>query len=272
MAKTGDIIVLVPVVNYDLATVRIQLTNTLAIRQISASELDTLMKHTPEYYRELNHAIGKAKFVIERRINPDKVDRYWSYVVLEQTDKINLALRVLGLEPMRMPVAFCLTIDSSYFENFMADHRTLEEKHHILTKDQILELKSVWRSLQGAEKKKPYLQFALSQFATSSGHSNEEKFIDYITAFESIVFARGTNAPYPYGRAIGIAIGMLIGRSERERLSIEQRLNEAYEIRNKVVHGHLRYKLGDPDSEHLEKLLNFTEGCLVKCLRKLLAE
>lgn len=171
-----------------------------------------------------------------------------------------------------MPTSFYVSAVSLYISNPYPKRNTSVGSYHILPKEQIGEFKALWKALKKADKKKAHLLFALSQFNRSFEDSSEEEFIDYVTAFESIVFGRGTNAPSPYGRAIGIAIGMLIGKNEKERTLIEQKLNEAYEIRNKIAHGHLRHKLDSVNDEELLTLLAFTKECLIQSLQKLLKE
>ena len=142
-----------------------------------------------------------------------------------------------------MPTSFCLNADTAYLSNPRPTMKTYVGKDSCLTKDTVEEFITIWQALKKAEIDKPHLHFALIQFERASNeHSQEESLVDIVTAFESIVFGRGRNAPSPYGRAIGIAIGMLIGKNEAERAEIEHKLNDAYEARNLIVHGHLRKK------------------------------
>jgi hypothetical protein len=271
--ETGNITIIVPMLNFDCENDKIKLNETLMIRRFSSFELESLMKHTPEYYNYLKNTVGNAKFVVEKRINLEKTKSYWLSDISHDTEKIGMGLRLLGLGPVKMPIAFRLTEDSLYVEDFLPKLKYFfEDRQYVLSKQQILEFKIIWKALRKVEKKKPHLEFALSQFNKSFEDSNEETFIDYVTAFESIVFGRGKNAPYPYGRSIGIAIGMLIGKNEKERTDIERMLNDAYEVRNKVVHGHLRHKLENQNDDAISKLLDYTQECLIKSLRKLLEE
>jgi hypothetical protein len=97
--------------------------------------------------------------------------------------------------------------------------------------------------------------------------------MDYMTAFESIVFGRGNRAPFPYGRAIGIAIGMLIGENEKERTKIEDVLNKAYEMRNTIAHGHLRRGQIEPYADpKTSDLFTSIENYLRRSLQRLLEE
>jgi hypothetical protein len=98
----------------------------------------------------------------------------------------------------------------------------------------------------------------------------EEQLVYYIMAFESRVFGRQKKDAKPYGIAIGIAIAMLIGKDEKERTRIENDLTEAYELRNKIVHGHLREQL-NPEKKMIE-LFDRVEDYLRRSLRKFVKE
>lgn len=123
------------------------------------------------------------------------------------------------------------------------------------------------------EEKKSYLSFPLDQF-TKAFEENypEDIIVDFMTAFESLVFHRVKETTKPYGRVIGIAIGMLLGKNEKERTEIEKNLEAAYEMRNAVVHGHLRKKLRKYDDEHGTQLLFKVENYLRCSLRRFLEE
>ena len=268
--ETNNVVVLVPILNFDCDEDLVKLDHTLSIRRTSPDEIKDMIKQFPNY--PLLSAVGDAKYVIEKEGISTEIRKEYFSERTADAEKTTLAFRLLSIDKTWMPTAFYVSADSLYVSNPFTNRITVDDVCSILHREQIEEFQTIWNALNIADKKKPYLVFALSQFTRSFEDSTEEQFVDYITAFESIVFGRGTNAPSPYGRAIGIAVGMLIGKKEKERKSIEQRLNEAYEIRNKVVHGHLHHKLGDPDDEKLLKLATFTKDCLVKCLKKLLTE
>lgn len=193
---------------------------------------------------------------------------------------VMLSLRLLGIENIWTPFAFTVgtTLDSVETYNLaqgfyrISIGRYSGGEYSVLDSDQVDTFKKLWKTLQKVDEDKPYLEYALSQFDRSFDEDSEEiKLIDYITALESIVFGRVKNAPSPFGRVIGIAIGMLTGKTEKQRTEIEQKLNKAYEIRNQVVHGHLHQKIGK-DDKHFSDTVSFVEKCLKKSLIKLLEE
>lgn len=266
-----NVIVIVPILNFDCDEDLIKLENTLSIRRTYSNEIEDMIKQLPNYPM-LRSEIGDTKFVIERKGFSTEISREYFSAGTADAKRITSAFRLLNINKVSMPTSFYVSVDSLYISNPHPKRKALAGEYSILAGGQVEEFKLLWKALKGAEKRKPHLAFALSQFNRSFEDRDEEKFIDYITAFESIVFGRGTNPPSPYGRAIGIAIGMLIGRNEKERAAIEGKLNSAYEIRNKVVHGHLRQKLDAADDETLWDLLVFTKECLILSLTKLLKE
>jgi hypothetical protein len=269
--KTDSVIVLVPILNLDCGEDLVKLDSTLSIRRTYPGEIENIIKQFPDY-QMLKSALGDTKCVIEKRGSSEEISYMYFSPRTADAERIKTAFRLLNIDKTSMPTSFYLSTDSVYISNPCPMRNISLDDYNVLSKEQIGAFRTLWKALKNADKKKPHLVFALSQFNRSFEDSNEEQFIDYITAFESIVFGRGTSSPSPYGRAIGIAIGMLIGKNEKERIKIEQKLNDAYEIRNKVVHGHLRHKLDDADAEALLDLLNFTKNCLIVSLRKLLNE
>ena len=269
--ETDSVAVIVPILNFDCDKDLIKLDSSLSIRRTYANEIENMVKKFPNYLM-LHSALSNTKFVIDKKGYSTEIHKEYFSAETVGAGIITSALRLLNIDKIRMPTSFYVSADSLYISNPAPVVKEIRGDYSFLPKEEIEEFKTLWKALKKADTKKPHLVFALSQFNRSFEDYNEEKFIDYITAFESIVFGRGTNAPAPYGRAIGIAIGMLIGKNERERTSIERKLNEAYEIRNKVVHGHLHHKLDNTDYEALLDLLTFTKECLILSLRKLLKE
>lgn len=269
--KVDSVVVLVPILNFDCTKDRIDLGKGLSIRRTYFDEIENLIKQLPNPI-VLKSMLGDTKFVIEKRATSDEISPMWFSPANVTAEKITLTFRLLNFDDMPMPTAFYLTADSTYISNPHPKRNTIVGNYQILYNNQINEFKNLWKALNKIETRKPHLVFPLAQFDKSFNASLEETFIDYMTAFESIVFARGKNAPYPYGRVIGIAIGMLIGKDAKERTTIEQKLNAAYEVRNKVVHGHLRHKMEGNSYEATSNLLASTRAYLIRSLRKLIDE
>lgn len=271
MSETAEpVVLLAPVLNFDCEIDIIELDNTLSLRRIGTSEIDNMLKQC-SIYENLKTAIGKTRFVIEKRGFSDEISPGYFEPDEAGADEIRTTFRLLGIENTLMPISFYVSATAFYVSTPYPE-QDFNSEQNILKKEQIEEFKLLWKEIKKAKEKENHLFFALSQFDRSFGDSNEEQFVDYITAFESIVFGRGTNPPSPYGRTIGIAIGMLIGNNEKGRIEIESKLNQAYETRNKVVHGHLHHKFESTDEEEQTKLLEFTKQCLINSLKKLLKQ
>ena len=265
------VVLLVPILNFDCEVDKIVLDKSHLIRRDSNNEIENMILKFPNS-KMLRSAIGDAKFLLELKGTSEEI---FDVTFSPETADANLvitSLRLLNVGWTPMLTAFYISVDSLLISDPYPKRYYPLNKYSVLSKEKTEEFKLLWKVQKNIYKKKPHLVFALKQFNKSFQNYGKEEIVDYITAFESIVFGRGTNPPSPYGRAIGIAIGMLIGKNEKERTQIEQRLNEAYEIRNKIVHGHLQNKINAGGEKRFSDLLAFTKECLIQSLIKLLKE
>jgi hypothetical protein len=80
------------------------------------------------------------------------------------------------------------------------------------------------------------LKIALRRFENSYYDiEDEDKLLDYVIAFEAL-FTKGEKMG-PKRDVISVACSMLLGKNQREREKIRVTLNDAYTIRNAIVHG-----------------------------------
>lgn len=109
---------------------------------------------------------------------------------------------------------------------------------------------------------KDSIDLALRWFNKSYAEPEEEdSLIDLMIAFESLVFEGEQSGSK--GKTIAIAVSMLIGKNEKERRQINDKISECYTLRNKIVHGsekeverELILELSDYFRRSLKKLLN----------------
>lgn len=247
-----SVIVLVPIVNLDSPQDFIKLDDSLCIRRIGQKELDDLMQKSLDYYHMMEQALLNTKFVIEKKLSKEAdIQLHWWTENSSNVRNILLALRLLGKYEFCVPTTFFISSSSFYISNNTPEPCRFNTTVS-LSKEDIIEFTKLWQKIDRIEKGngQQYLKFSLSQFNRSFdepvGPADHDEvdlgpyLIDYVTAFESIVFHNEKNAPHPYGPVIGIAIGMLIGKNEAERVEIKRILKLAYEKRNTIVHGHLR--------------------------------
>jgi uncharacterized protein YozE (UPF0346 family) len=108
------------------------------------------------------------------------------------------------------------------------------------------------------------LQIALSRFNFSYDRNrDEDKIIDLIVGFESLIVEE-KERPWDRGAYVGTACSMLIGKTYEERKDIKKFLQDAFTIRNKIVHG------SNYDKKKLRKIIPYLEKLLKKSLILLL--
>jgi hypothetical protein len=276
MSKKEDYVAVIPLTNFDSDVDFISLEDGLCLRRIDGNEIEKLLKLAPGYETTLKVALFDIEFVVEKR-SPKKVDYIKWTEKSQNVVNIILALRLLKPGEIFAPTVFFTNSKqrSSYVTNPNPVANALPEPFFLKQreKDEFVEL---WKKLKQVKKKKPYLIFALKQFPEPF-YTLEDQLVNFIMAFESLVFGREKNIPKKYGRiripsgrTIGIAISMLLGKSEKERTEIERDLVEAYELRNKIVHGHL--KMSKNHEERMSELFDRVEDYLRRSLRKFVEE
>ena len=271
MSEKKDVVSIVPLANFDSETESIQLENDLCLRRIDANELKGLIQKAVGYRFPLENALIDVKYVIEKKWQTGEF-RLWDESCPYASD-IVLALKLLKAGDVNTPTAFLLDLLGKSYSVSNTSPRVSLGNPYFLKQKEVSNFKRLWQNLQSVEKEKPHLEFPLFQFIRAFEENSPENIItDFVTAFESLVFHRGEKTPKPYGRTIGIAIGMLLGRNEKERTEIEKELEDAYSMRNAIVHGHLRKKLRKYDDRSGTQLLFKVEDYLRRSLRRFLEE
>jgi len=275
MSHNREFIALVPLVNFNSDSDLIQLDDTLCLRRINRTELDDLINEALNYKFKLQHVLEKVEYVIEKRVRQEKKEYFAWNENSPYVRNIVLALGLFKRDYVYTPTAFLL--DSSDTSFAVSNTSPLKigfgEHPYFLRHKEIEAFVELWSKLQNMKEEKLYLRFPLGKFEETL-HPEDYPYDDllkYMLAFESIVFRRETEAPRPYGRAIGIAVGMLLGKNEKERTQIEKSLKRAYEIRDKLAHGHLLIKFDrlPEDYGHVE---SDAHEHLRRTLKKLLEE
>jgi len=110
---------------------------------------------------------------------------------------------------------------------------------YLLKEGQIEAFKNFWNKFKELDlTKRAFLDVAIRRFNHAyEMKRHEDKLIDFMISFEALCFRGEKGLSSQIGKAIAIAISMLIGRNDVEREEIRNFLDEAYELRNKIVHG-----------------------------------
>jgi hypothetical protein len=272
MKNKVKIVSMVPLVNFECEVNVIELDDNLCLRRITPEELNELIKRAPGYSFPLKNALADVNFVIEKKLSGDYIDygEFSPYVL-----NIVLALRLLKEGAIATPTAFRLSSDRKSYSVSEPSPRIRIHPGlsplYILKKDEISAFQVLWKKLQSLEEDRPHLLFSLEQFSKAFDELfPEDIFVDFISAFESLVFYKEKRTIEPAGKVIGIAIGMLLGKNQQERNRIKDIITKAYEIRNARVHGNLN-KLKKHQHENGD-LLSDLGDCLRKTLRKFVEE
>jgi hypothetical protein len=273
-------LVIVPIVNFVSEDKLIKFDKTLSIRHIDSNTFETLLKRTGDSYLNLKKGLADVEFVIEKKIakKAEEIELSLRFGLAYQLfyfndiSNVSLALKLMKKGDIALPIRFFVSPNFFHVSNTDPVVRDFTELYY-LPKKYVSETRRLWYKLKNVAKERPHLDFSLNQFSrTFHGYDYENGLVDLMTAFESIVFSKGKGAPKPYGQVIGIAIGMFIGRNEEERTKIRSDLEEAYSLRNKIVHGHLRDLRMERANEIDFELHSNIREYLRETLRKLLEE
>jgi len=268
MSEKEDYVAVIPLANFDSDVNIISLGDDLCLRRIDKSEIEKLVKLAPGYETTLKDALLDIEFVVEKRV-AKRVDFIKWTEKSKNVVNIILALRLLKPGELFVPTVFFISKRKSCTVTNTVPVANALPEYFFLKQREIVEFVELWKKLKQLENEKPYLIFALKPLSEPF-YIPEEQLANYMMAFESLVFGRGKGTPRPYGRTIGIAISMLLGKSEEERAKIEKDLVEAYELRNRIVHGHL--KMSKNNEKRMRKLFDRVEDYLRRSLRKFVEE
>jgi hypothetical protein len=101
---------------------------------------------------------------------------------------------------------------------------------------------------------------------------DEDKLVDYMIALEAL-FLRGEKSGSSSGIVIAVACSSLLGKNERTREDTRNTLDEAYRIRNHIVHGSVYNRIvqrGENYFDSLRDLVAKVEDYLRQSIERLL--
>lgn len=271
MSEITKLIVLLN--NFDSDVEFLKMDNRTDLRRTSEKELKKLRKLALQNHSRIGFFTPKVKYVIETRIREDELSpeqlEDWQYI-----HEIILALRLLHEGDVNAICSFWLEGDRITGLSYPELSQLFDENPYFLKKEETASFKRLWKAIQKIEDDKAYLTFPLEQFTKAFEKRavgfDSEASVDYAIALESLVFHKEERSIEPAGKVIGIAIGMLLGNNEKERIEIKRSLEKAYKIRNALVHGNLK-KIHKYESE-LIKVSTKIENYLRNSLRLLIEE
>jgi hypothetical protein len=240
MNRKEKAVSMIPLVNFDCDEDVVELDADLRLRRMAQGELSNLIGRVSGYRLPLKKALRDTIFVIERELFGDWTDcgEFSPYV-----RNIILALRLLKAETVVAPTAFREYSDGTFG---VSDATPLVRVHpgfdtqYFLKKEEIPSFKGLYDRLRNLKEEKPYLVFPLAQYAKSFEETfPEDIIVDIMVAFEALIFYKFEKTPDQAGVLMGIAVGMLLGSTQKEREEIKSILREVHGLRNAIVHGNV---------------------------------
>lgn len=256
-----NVVSLTPLLNFDSEIELLKLSEKLCLRRAEDNELSNLLD---KLTRDITNYLPllEAKFVLEDKIEP------LSY---KRMIEIILALRLLKAGDVHVLGTFHLRrmgVSLGRYEEL--DRFFFPESIYGLKKAETSYFTQLWKKVQDAGSR-TYLQYPLHKFMEAYDRlSFDDRIVEYMIAFESLVFYGRDRAIEPAGEVMGISIGMLVGNNQKERSRIKKTLVEAYKLRNAKVHGNV--KRLESWKRDMRQLSTEVEECLRRSLRKLVEE
>lgn len=193
--------------------------------------------------------------------------------IYQQISDVVTALRLLKAGYVESNVILLVTTKESKKQPSLRAQRiiptiSLYEPIYLRT-DEISSLSRLIKKISNLNfERRKALGIALRRFENSYYDTeDEDKLLDYVIAFEAL-FTKGEKMGSKRD-VISIACSMLLGKNQRERKKIRETLNNAYIIRNAIVHGaDFREKL--KKGQFLHDFVVEVEAILRQSIKKLI--
>jgi hypothetical protein len=223
----------------------VQLPPGLRIRELNLEERGNLVSETNAFPFSRHVVPLGTKYVIELEYSTKKVfgegnPEQMPQPEVDAIDKINKVLIALRLfKTGAVKNSFIITRYKSYvpiggttFSGSFSDVPAFGNTY-TLKASELAEFSKFWEKIENSSMN----TVALRRFSYSYGRENvEDKLIDLMIALEAL-FLQGEKAGASSGLIISIACSALIGKTKVEREQIRKRIDSAYNLRNKIVHG-----------------------------------
>lgn len=276
MSKTKGSLAVTPLYNFDSTVESLKFDEMACLRRVSNDELDNIKKSFPNIRGVLQFALSNVRYVLEMGAIPPIEDE--TATLFDHTqprvDNVILALRLLKPGDVGIPCRFLVDQKwQAYAHSFPTIPLITSPVPYFLKQEEVETLTTIWTELQDIKQTKPHLNFTLFQFTRAFDQKYpEDRIVNYITAFESVVFHNEPKSIEPAGKVIGIAIGMLLGNCQEDRDEIKKVLTKSYAVRNVRVHGNVVELNKLQRKLDINNLTSCVEDLLRRVLRKLIEE
>jgi len=257
--------VICPLFNFEMNTDEFKIEENYIIRKITNEEfqqiyLDDVFDSRPPFI--MIHAV---RFVISTTYESDEPETIKDKII-EKIDTIITTLRLYGEGDLNHGVIRQIPISwTSGYNPLIGNKRSViwRGRTYVLNIEEFGSFSAFYSKFKESKNIKR-LQIALSRFNFSYDRNrDEDKIIDLIVGFESLIVEE-KERPWDRGAYVGTACSMLIGKTYDERKDIKKFLQDAFNIRNRIVHG------SNYDKKKLKKIIPDLESLLRKSLILLL--
>jgi hypothetical protein len=274
MSENEKSILLVPLFNFDSNIKSLKLDDKINLKQISKNEIKQLRKVSGIQKNFWSYLHG-VNYVLE--LDPVFYSRGKKFLMIHFKHpgvyKTLLSLRLLKPGEVSVSCSFWLKEDINQEGRDLGIALPFSlkkaKKSYFLEKKDIKTLRELLKCLQNIEKHKPYLSYLLSQFNKSYGiETPEDKIVEFITIFESIVYYHKKNLFNITGKTLGTTIGLMLGKNQNESEKIKQHFIDAYSIKNAKGYRNRDQRKEICEKININELSNYLEDCLRYILRK----
>jgi hypothetical protein len=262
-----------PLINFESDVEKLDFGDGILLRRISEEEKKKMINLFPFRGSPLGIKLFNPNFALEFKVLLTKTEESVTFnsPLIEELNVL-LALRLFKQGFVDTPYEFYLDrtraiFGCGYSPNLL---RNFQKKGYSLMTTETSDFLRLYSNLKGTRRNENWV-FPLEMFSRSYDQdSSEDKIVTFCTALESIFFYGEEKAIEPAGKVIGISVGMLLGRSQKERQEIKEEIVAAYELRNSIVHANLK-KL-EKHGSRISRVSDKAEEYLRRSLRKLLEE
>lgn len=250
-----------PLLNFSTNFPSFNLNDDIWLRKITRDEFQKMIEQLPlgEMYR--HWLVWSVFYVLESKMRN----------FLDAVDRVLLAFRLVRIGDIKAPIAFQLSKTGMRFVGKELSSPYVLGRKYFLKKEEAAKVISLFGKLQDLSSK-PHLDFAITQFMDAYEKRQPiDKIVDFVSAFDSLVFYREPRSYEPAGKIIGIATALLLGKNQKERIRIKDTIQRAYDLRSEKLHGNLE-KLEKHGTQYIEKLAIEVEHYLRCSLRKFVEE
>ena len=223
----------------------ISLGDSLRIRKITKNELEQLLDDGTVQMREM---APKPVYAIEYAYKRTKVTRIppngrISPIKIEEKERINKVLAALrlfkpgGVGVNRIRIKRQSAIWDSKSSRFGLSSRLFwGTSYYSLTKNEVKQFQSFWELFNKKIEQLPSLSITIRRFNDAYERDRpEDKLIDYMIAFETLLIKRGDRGELTH--KIAVRSARLLTQNYEEREKIMKEMKKFYKARSKVVHG-----------------------------------